>query len=147
MLTAKLGDEAYDAPDMAEIEQVLRSVPEHAKERREAESLLATISSERARVIDEKARQARSAQTCVSTADGATPDPWRVGSWLAISRVVHNVLLFLFEPQRRLRPVSVLGVMRGDSGTLAERRADSVLGKSEKLVSTHCRLGIQLRMQ
>ncbi len=59
VITARLGDDAYDDDEMNQIEALLRSVPAKAKEATQAQALLTTIGGERARVAREKAELAK----------------------------------------------------------------------------------------
>lgn len=59
VITARLGDDAYDDDEMNRIEALLRGVPANAKEAAQAQALLATIGGERVRVAHEKAELAK----------------------------------------------------------------------------------------
>lgn len=59
VISAKLGDDAYDDPELSEIETMLRDVPAQAKEYEQAQALLTTIGAEKARVRAEKAALAQ----------------------------------------------------------------------------------------
>ena len=59
VVTARMGDDAYQDEEMAAIEALLRSVPANAKEAPRAQALLATIGTEKTRVANEAAARAR----------------------------------------------------------------------------------------
>ena len=68
VVTARLGDEAYEGEEMASIEALLRSVPESAKEAPKAQALLVTIGTEKARVFAEAEARARPINTATAPA-------------------------------------------------------------------------------
>ena len=69
VITAQLGDEAYLSPEMDAIEALLHGVPASAREIDQTTALLATISSEKARVLQEKERLAKP----IATANAPAP--------------------------------------------------------------------------